>query len=179
MSPLPSRYYKILLPLLVFGAAALLCISIGYKTLHEVPSVTPQSPTATTSLQTSSNAPLPRTTDSPSESSVLSHNSQPATIPADYIHAKLVVGNLNYELAAPASSTVETSMTLLEKQNPVFTFTEKEFPSLGQFVSSINGKVNASGYYWFFSVNGTESNSGISQTVLHPGDVIEWKYEHA
>ena len=58
-----------------------------------------------------------------------------------------------------------------------FVFTGHEYPSMGMFVDSINGKKNTGGYYWIFYVNGKSSQYGISSAVVHPGDTIEWKYE--
>ncbi len=58
-----------------------------------------------------------------------------------------------------------------------FTFAGREYPSLGFFVESINGKKGTNGYYWFLYVNGKSSDTGASETHLKTGDVIEWKYE--
>ncbi len=58
-----------------------------------------------------------------------------------------------------------------------FSFSGREYPSLGFFVESIQGKKNAGGYYWFLYVNGKESEKGASQTFLSPTDTVEWKYK--
>lgn len=58
-----------------------------------------------------------------------------------------------------------------------FTFSGREYPSLGFFVESINGKYGGDGFYWILYVNGASSNTGASQTKLHAGDAVEWRYE--
>lgn len=58
-----------------------------------------------------------------------------------------------------------------------FAFTGREYSSLGFFVESINGRKNAGGSYWFLYINGAASEKGVSQAVLRPGDVVEWRYE--
>ena len=57
------------------------------------------------------------------------------------------------------------------------TFTGRNYPSLGFFVESIDGKQAGNGSAWIFYVNGKESQTGISSTMLHPGDTVEWRYE--
>lgn len=58
-----------------------------------------------------------------------------------------------------------------------FSFSGRDFPGLGFFVEEINGKKNANGSYWFLYVNGTSSETGVSQTRVREGDSIEWRYE--
>ncbi len=58
-------------------------------------------------------------------------------------------------------------------------FTGKEYPSLGFFVESINGKHAEDGYYWFLYVNDKSSNAGVSETTVHAGDLIEWRYKQS
>jgi cytoskeletal protein RodZ len=188
MSPLPSRYYKILLPVLVFGAAAILCLSVGYRTLHEskpamVPNATTTAPSTASTLSSTSSS----TTQTPAPTAVvtttptpplLQSPSQTIEVPAGYIQATLSVAGTNYPLVAPLNSTVEAAMKILESQDPSFTFAEQSYPDLGEFVESINGKASANGYYWFLYVNGKDSSTGASQTIVHSGDVIEWRYMH-
>jgi hypothetical protein len=76
---------------------------------------------------------------------------------------------------AENESVLDVMRQLAASQN--FAFTGREYPSLGFFVESINGKKNADGAYWFLYVNGTSSDTGASQTMLHAGDVVEWRYE--
>ena len=189
---MPSRYYKILGPVVVFGAAALLCVIVGYKTLQQPQSIAPVPIVSTTT--STSNAPNNSATSSLKTSPVVVEPVAPSTeapivsttsetapavsIPANYLHATMSVAGVSYDLAFPPDSTLEAAMNLLESQNTSFSFTEQEYPGLGEFVDSINGKENAGGNYWFLYVNTAQSPTGITDTTLHSGDVIEWKYEH-
>lgn len=58
-------------------------------------------------------------------------------------------------------------------------FIGKEYPSLGLFIESINGKKAESGYYWFLYINGVSSTQGVSSARISPGDVIEWRYKQS
>ncbi|MEK7601492.1 MAG: DUF4430 domain-containing protein [Patescibacteria group bacterium] len=58
-----------------------------------------------------------------------------------------------------------------------FKFTGKEYPSLGFFVESINGKKNGDGAYWILYINGKSSDLGASNATIHAGDTVEWRYE--
>ena len=58
-----------------------------------------------------------------------------------------------------------------------FVFTAHEYPSMGYFVDSINGKKNANGAYWLLYLNGVETGAGASQTFLKANDTVEWRYK--
>ncbi len=58
-----------------------------------------------------------------------------------------------------------------------FTYSGKEYPSLGFFVESINGKNNAGGYYWTLYIDGTLSELGASSARVAPGQSVEWRYQ--
>ncbi|MDO8521822.1 MAG: DUF4430 domain-containing protein, partial [bacterium] len=58
-----------------------------------------------------------------------------------------------------------------------FRFTSKDFSGMGAFVESINGKQNSNNLYWILYINGKSSDVGASQTTVHSGDTIEWRYE--
>ncbi len=84
--------------------------------------------------------------------------------------------------AAPITFTAESSGTVLDAMNAqkaagALSFSGREFPGLGFFVEEINGTRSTDGYYWILYVNGTVSPTGVSQTLLSAGDVIEWRYE--
>ena len=186
---MPSRYYKILLPILLFAAAGILCVGVGYRTLHEQTPTSPLAltPTSTTNANvhtsTTSSA-VTNETSSGKSALFQSHTSSTSlttsttTVPSGYIQATITVPGSNYSIAVPPQSTVEDAMKLLEAQNSTFTFTQKSFPSLGEFVESINGHANANGYYWFLYVNGKSSDTGISETIIQPGDEIQWQYKN-
>ncbi len=182
---MPSRYYKILLPVLVFAAAAALCVGVGYRTLREQSPDNKLTPTVTATTADTLKTPT-AATSSPSSTKALSKQlaatSSPraaaVAVPAGYIQTTISVSGLSYEVAVPAQNTVEDAMKLAAAQNPALTFTEKSFPSLGEFIESINGKPNANGYYWFLYVNGKSSDTGMSETILKPDDAIQWQYKH-
>ncbi|HEY4514160.1 MAG TPA: DUF4430 domain-containing protein [Candidatus Paceibacterota bacterium] len=89
--------------------------------------------------------------------------------------ASIVIGNKHYEIAFRDGMTALETMRAAEPAG--FMFSGKEFPSLGFFVESINGQTAPDGYYWIFYVNGTQSNTGISQTIISSGDTIEWRLD--
>lgn len=88
----------------------------------------------------------------------------------------LIAGDDSYRLYVPSGSTVLDAMRTLASTTS-FVFSGREYPSLGFFVESINGKRNADGLYWFLYINGASSDTGVSNAVLHPGDTVEWRYE--
>ncbi|MBT7928728.1 DUF4430 domain-containing protein [Candidatus Peregrinibacteria bacterium] len=61
-----------------------------------------------------------------------------------------------------------------------FQFSGKNFGSLGFFVESIGGIMNdnKNGMYWIYSINGSEAQTGISNYIIQPNDIISWDYEN-
>lgn len=90
--------------------------------------------------------------------------------------ATLLVGTTSYPFNVRSGETVIDAMRALSSEG-AFTFTGRDYPSLGFFVDSINGRANAGGMYWFLYVNGVSAASGASAVTVQPGDIIEWKYE--
>ena len=86
------------------------------------------------------------------------------------------VGGETYRTHIDQAETVLDAMRLLASTTS-FSFTGREYPSLGFFIESIDGKKNADGSYWFLYVNGTYASRGASQTTLVPGDTVLWRYE--
>jgi len=108
-----------------------------------------------------------------SEQPVRSAPLPPAPAPAN---ASITVGDTLYPIVVPPSETVLSAMRTLALTTD-FTFSGRDYSSLGFFVESINGKKQAGGYVWIFYMNGEKSSLGISSATLDPGDVVEWKYE--
>src|SRR3989344_4494765 len=98
------------------------------------------------------------------------------TIPTPAPNVTFSVAGSSYTAFAPAGSTVIDAMKILASTTG-FSFNGKDYPSLGFFVDSINGKKAGSGYNWILYVNGKLSGTGASQTTLKAGDAIEWRYE--
>lgn len=89
----------------------------------------------------------------------------------------ITVASSTYTVGIEDGENVIDAMQALAAQESSFTYTGEEYPGMGYFVESIDGKENGSGSYWFLYVNGTSSNTGASATAVHPGDAIEWRYE--
>ena len=88
----------------------------------------------------------------------------------------IVVGSSSYPVYVAPGGTALDAMQVAASSSS-FTFTGREYPSLGFFVESIDGAPNANGFYWFLYVNGVSSQTGASQTTLHDGYTVEWRYE--
>ncbi len=78
--------------------------------------------------------------------------------------------------ATLSGSTVLDVMRALSAEGSL-NFFGRDFPGLGFFVESINGKKNTEGYYWILLINGKKSDLGASQARIQTGDVVEWRYE--
>lgn len=123
----------------------------------------PAAPVAGTTVASTQPAPAtPVTTSAPAETQTP--------------NVTLKVGDTSYRIYVPAGATVLDAMNTLTSTGN-FTFTSKEFPGMGAFIESINGKANRGGSSWFLYVNGTSSDTGASQTTLKAGDTVEWRYE--
>ena len=79
--------------------------------------------------------------------------------------------------ASLAETTVLGAMEQYAAANHGFSFSGRDFPGLGFYVEELNGKKSGSGFYWILYVNGTSSELGASSVRVHPGDVVEWRYE--
>ena len=91
-------------------------------------------------------------------------------------HATFKVGDKTYSLDIAPNETVIDAMRSLASTSD-FSYTGKDYPGLGVFVDSINGRKNAGGMYWILYLDGTTTSSGASATVLNDSDIVEWKYE--
>ncbi len=100
----------------------------------------------------------------------------PETGPTPAPNVTFSVTGSSYTAFAPAGSTVIDAMRILASTTGFF-FSGKDYPSLGFFVDSINGKKAESGHNWILYVNGKLSTTGASQTTLETGDTVEWRYE--
>jgi len=91
--------------------------------------------------------------------------------------ATLIVEGVSHPIYAPEGASIEEAMAGLKAEG-VLTYELRSYTGLGSFIKSINGKSDTNEYYWILHVNGKKSATGISQTRISSGDVIEWKYEH-
>lgn len=79
-------------------------------------------------------------------------------------------------VTATTSETVISAMRSFSTEG-VLMFTGHEYPGMGFFIDSINGRENAAGRYWFLYVNGVSATTGASTMTVHKGDLVEWRYE--
>ena len=91
------------------------------------------------------------------------------------IPVSLSVDGKRYTASVPEGSTIIELMRSLESAG--LEFTGREYPSLGFFVESINGKKNQKSLFWFLYINGVSSATGASQTRLNAGDSVQWRYK--
>lgn len=139
---------------------------------------------ATTQVASVESSPLPKTRPadrkeiaSPNNTSRNeSQKSEGSIIPVG-IRVSLSIENARYELSVAENASVLDVMESAAQQG--FVYEKTNYPSLGTFVDSINGRTNKDGYYWFLYINGVSSGTGASQTTLKTGDVIEWKYKRS
>ena len=90
--------------------------------------------------------------------------------------ATLLVEDARYEMPIKNGASILDVMRAFASSTS-FRFSSRQFPVIGVFVESINGKKNANGKYWILYVNGTQSPKGVSQSFVFDGDKIEWRYE--
>lgn len=88
----------------------------------------------------------------------------------------VVVEGVSYSVSVLRDEKVIDVMKKLASES-AFTFTSQEYPSMGVFIDSVNGKKNANGMYWILYINGESSKVGASLAVVKSDDVVEWRYK--
>ena len=99
-----------------------------------------------------------------------------AAAPAAAENASFKIGDIIYSFTVEKGETVLDAMRALEASSS-FTFTGREYPGLGFFVVSIDGRANGGGKYWILYANGVLSAVGVSEAPVRAGDAFEWRYE--
>lgn len=157
----------------IYIIGTLLVITFGLIALRPEHSVAPQTaqPSATSEVRTSAALPLPAETHATAPVA----DAQP---PVQTPNVTILIEGTLYPVYAAEGATVLDAMREATASSS-FAFSGREHPGLGLFVESINGKKSAGGYYWFLYINGVSSDTGASQTMLHPGDVAEWRYKQS
>ena len=125
-------------------------------------------------IQSSMNAKLLKTTEWSVPQATTTAETREVKPPE--IEAVISIEGTRYDAGIPADSTVLEAMRALLDSGAI-TFSGREYPSLGFFVESLNGKYGGDGFYWILYVNGKTSETGASQTSLKAGDAVEWRYE--
>lgn len=148
---------------ITYGPAELATTSsLAIDTETDVVIDTPQSGTASAAPNTATEAPVASTT----------RESAPA---CDSLRVQ--IEGAIYVICADGKIPVLEVMQKATTEG--LSFSGKEHPSLGFFVDSINGKKAEGGYYWFLYINGESSSTGASQTLVGPGDAVEWRYKQS
>ena len=186
---MPS-HTKISISILLFVLAVIAVVGVSMEFSH-YSQLTNPSPLTTSSQSSVQTATTSDAANSQTLSSAQSNTSNTPTgpdavtppEPANFIRATLLVASTTYQLAVPPGNSLESGMQLLVTQSAnlphPFSFTQKTYPGMGEFIESINGIANTSSKYWFVYVNGTESSTGVSNIIIHSGDVIDWRFEGA
>ncbi len=138
-------------------------------------------PTVSAPITTKAADPAPRQSDSLAVPVPKPTNERAQTVIATIStpqppNVTFTVSGTSYGVYAPSGTTVLDAMRGLISTSD-FTFTGREYASLGFFVDSIDGKRAENGYNWILYINGKLSSTGASQTILTVGDTAEWKYE--
>ncbi len=78
------------------------------------------------------------------------------------------------EFAAGENLSEFMEKALTEKNIKI---THESYSGLGTLIVEIDGKKNGeNGKYWQYWVNGNYAQVGASSYLLHPGDIIEWRF---
>ncbi|MEK7114182.1 MAG: DUF4430 domain-containing protein [Patescibacteria group bacterium] len=104
------------------------------------------------------------------------HEAPQTALVSSAAQATFAVGDKTYSINVASGETVIGAMRALASAGTL-SFTGREYPGLGFFIDSINGKKNADGRYWILYVNDVSASVGASATTIRADDVLEWKYE--
>lgn len=140
-----------------------------YSQAHTPPLTVTPAPTPATSTRTQRDIPG-------GASAASSARAESAAATAHSSDVSLTAGSTSYAMPFAAGASVLDLMRAAAASSS-FTFTGHDYPGLGFFVDAIDGVDAAKGSHWFLYVNGVSSETGASQTMLHPGDEVEWRYE--
>lgn len=150
----------------IIGAAALIAAALFVFLSAQKTAQTPSGIETATTTVSSSSAPVIQ------ESPPVSGEAEQLNIG----RATLKVNGEAYSIDATPRGTVINAMNQLVASGEL-SYTSKNFPGLGVFVDSINGKKSGGGMQWILYVNGTLATQGAGTLEITEGDVIEWKYE--
>lgn len=79
----------------------------------------------------------------------------------------------SYTIPVIHTGTVYEAMTSFASSS-TFSFTGKVHPELGFFIEEIGGVKNDNGTYWTLYINDMYSEKGASNTIVGPGDKVQW-----
>ena len=88
----------------------------------------------------------------------------------------IIAGEEKINLSVPPDTIFYDA--LVETQNiGKITFSGKNYPGLGFFMTDIGSLHSGNGKDLLYYVNGKQASVGVSSYVLNDGDVLEWKLE--
>jgi hypothetical protein len=87
---------------------------------------------------------------------------------------KLKIADTNLELPLTPDATLYDTLLSAQKEGMI-SFSGKNYPGLGFFITEIESMRNENGKYLFYYINNQEASVGVSVYLPKDGDIIEWK----
>jgi len=88
----------------------------------------------------------------------------------------VIFGEEKITLSTPANTTFYDAL-MKAKNSGAITFSGKNYPSLGFFLTDIGALHSGDGKDLLYYINGKEATVGVSSYILKNGDILEWKLE--
>lgn len=88
----------------------------------------------------------------------------------------LEINQTKYESGVSGNVSVYDFMKKLQSEGKI-NFTEKNYPGIGEFITSINEIKGDGEKNWIYYVNDKKAEIGVSDYKIKSGDVVSWKYE--
>lgn len=88
----------------------------------------------------------------------------------------IIAGEEKVNLSVPADTSFYNAL-IETKSSGKITFSGKNYPGLGFFVTDIETLHAGDGKDLLYYINGKEATVGVSSYILKDGDVLEWKLE--
>jgi hypothetical protein len=110
------------------------------------------------------------------KTTILTNSANTTVQPVNLIKAVLEINDKQYESIINESINIYDFMKQLRLDGK-FTFKEKNYIGMGQFIQEINGVKNNGDKNWIYYVNGKKAEIGVSDYKLTSGDIVSWKYE--
>lgn len=88
-------------------------------------------------------------------------------------------GSETYEVPLSSSVTVADLMRRAAVEEGLAMEFDDYGGSMGLLITALNGLTNGDkpNHYWYFYVNGTLAEVGVSTFWIKPGDAVEWRFE--
>lgn len=110
-----------------------------------------------------------------SESSLKKSLINTASVPINNtILNTIIVGEKTLQIKSYAGASLY-DVLLSAKENGNITFSGKNYPGLGFFMTDIDSLHSEQGKYLFYYINNKEASVGVSSYSLKDGDIIKWE----